>query len=842
MPEARNAKPHSILRGGVSILLNLVLLLAAAPPARASDDFDHACRFWGLIGVPPPDTTVVDQLVTGTYSLATLAASNPNGWSITYYSPALTALGLERPQILRGGPPANHEYDPRFSQAVDEMLALAPVCALAHIRAASSGHADVPDPHPFRRGDIVFAHNGTLDRTTLELLLTEDDPKYLDTHPPDYTDSYIDSELFFLYLLKLREQGIDRGDGIRRFGMADVISEAVLRTYAAGAIRTAANCLVTAGDTLFALRFDLSDSERYKVRCKQLPQAWVVASEPVGSDTTGWKWIPPKTLGTFLPLQQPQFVTVFPPPGPWITIDNPLIDDDLLGASAGNKDGGLDAGETIELSFWLFNEGLDPATDITAVLRTSDPLITLTDSLTTYAEIAPGDSSEPATPFVFEIAPICLLYYGVDFMLTVTTGVGPDLQTWERTLKLAVYAPFFGHYASLVIDGNDGLLQPGEEGDLQVWLQNIGAEAATTVVGSLSTSHTDILIIVEHAALDTLEQMDPDSLAPPYRLAVDPACPVPDIVPLTLALSADWGLRADVEFEIPVGGFSDPLEGGSGDWTHLPGMPGYGDAWHLSQLRNHTPTGSWSWKCGAPDSFAVYDDLLDAMLISPIIELTPYTELRFWHWTQAELGGAFGVARDGSLVEASINGSPWQQIYPATGYDFIITETVLPGPFPPQTPVFSGYHQWRQANFPVHGFSGTVQFRFRFGSNGEVGLEGWYIDDVQVIGRQDVSDIEEGEALPLRPALQIGGPSPFRETTLIFYNVARPGHIDLAILDLQGRVVRHIERGYRGVGRHRVIWDGRDAGGREVPAGLYFYRLASEGDRFEDVRRVIRLR
>jgi predicted glutamine amidotransferase len=795
-----------------------------------------------MIGTSPADTTLDNQLVSGTYSFASLASSNPDGWSLTYFSPALAAAGLTRPQILRGGPPANNEFDHRFEDAVTEMLALDPTCAIAHIRAASSGHSDIPDPHPFRRGDMVLVHNGTFTSATLVLLLEENDPEYLAEHPPDYDDPHIDSELFFLYLRKLREEGVDSGYGTRSHAMADAISEAALRVYGEGGIRSAANCIVSEGDTLFVLRFDVNDQERYKVRYKKIPSAWIVASEPVGSDTTGWLTLPPKSLGVFLPTDDPQILTIFPPPGPWISIAETKIDDDTLGQSAGNGDGELDAGETVELTLLLSNEGAGPATSVWAQLETEDTLATISDSITTYPDIPPGDLAAPLDEFVITVSPECPLYHMINFTLTITAGTGPDLQTWEHSVTLPARAPSIFHYASLVWDGNDNHLEPGEEADLEVWLENRGGETATSLAGSLSTDFCDVEILEAQAQIDTLGLWEPDSLVPPFRIAVLPTCPDPEIITFALNLEADWGITSEITFEIPVGGFADNFEGGSGEWTHESGMPGYGDAWHMSELRNHTPTGSWSWKCGAPDSAGVYDDLLDAMLISPVVTLAENTELRFWHWICVELSSHFGEADDGGLVETSINGGPWQQIYPATGYDFVIASADVPGPFPPQTPVFAGYYTWRQAVFCIHGHTGTAQFRFRFGSDGDGGFEGWYIDDVQVLGTNTASEAPAAQELPLKPALTVGGPSPFREETLILYDVVRPGNVELTILDLEGRLVRHLTKSYRAPGRHRITWNGRDAHGRPVPSGLYFYRLRSRADGFEEVRRVIRLR
>ncbi len=49
--------------------------------------------------------------------------------------------------------------------------------------------------------------------------------------------------------------------------------------------------------------------------------------------------------------------------------------------------------------------------------------------------------------------------------------------------------------------------------------------------------------------------------------------------------------------------------------------------------------------------------------------------------------------------------------------------------------------------------------------------------------------------------------------------------VELAILDLHGRVVRVLERGPLGAGEHVARWDARDARGAPVVPGVYYYRF-----------------
>jgi predicted glutamine amidotransferase len=838
------------MKGSLLCALLLITFSAADGPLPAESgragSGDHACRFWAMLGDTAPDSTLRDQLVTGKYSFRALGASNGNGWAVAYSAESLMAAGLDHPVILRAGPRANHDYDTRYIDAVDEMLAMDAHAAIVHVRAASSGHAYVPDPHPFWRGGIALAHNGTFYTAQMVELLEEDHPGYLDEHPPDFRNPYIDSELFTLYVLKLRDQGVDRG-GFHSHALGDVIAEAVLRAYDAGALGTAANCAVTADDTLFVTRFDRNDQARYKARYRKVESTWIVCSEPVGTDTTGWSTIPPKSLAIFTPGSPLELRTIFPPEEPWLTVEKTVIDDDMSGQSMGNDDGGIDAGETVEILPLVRNEGGEPALQIDAELRVVGEGCVVLDSTTIYPDLYPGGVSGPLEPFVLQISPGILPgQVPLTCTLVITASGLGEREVWERTFYLNTCAPDIGYCAHLIDDGGNGHLEPGEEADVLIWLQNSGTEMATTLAGSLLVYSSHVEVLAAESYLDTLAVYAVDSLTPPARIAVSPTCPDPHILSFHLDVEADWGITKSILFDIPVGGFVDNMEGGTGAWTHMSGMPGYSDAWHLSTLQNHTPNGLRSWKCGAPDSGAVYPELLDAALVTPEITLCTHSELRFWHWIRAELSmGHFGKASDGGLVEASINGGPWQQVFPETGYDFLIAATDPPGPFPENTPVFSGWFLWRQAVVRIEGYTGTIQFRFRFGSNGipgGEGLEGWYIDDVEILGSTQGSAAPEVLDVPLRPALMVGGPSPFTEATAILYDVVHGGDVQLSILDLEGRVVRHLVRGTRHAGRYRIVWDGCDNAGRQVESGLYFYRLTSQGDAFEDVRRVIRLR
>jgi hypothetical protein len=72
-------------------------------------------------------------------------------------------------------------------------------------------------------------------------------------------------------------------------------------------------------------------------------------------------------------------------------------------------------------------------------------------------------------------------------------------------------------------------------------------------------------------------------------------------------------------------------------------------------------------------------------------------------------------------------------------------------------------------------------------------------------------------------------PDPFNPTTTLRIEGSAGVAATLDIIDVRGRTVRELWSGAIEVGGRRVVWDGKDAAGREMPSGVYFARLRSDG-------------
>jgi hypothetical protein len=96
-----------------------------------------------------------------------------------------------------------------------------------------------------------------------------------------------------------------------------------------------------------------------------------------------------------------------------------------------------------------------------------------------------------------------------------------------------------------------------------------------------------------------------------------------------------------------------------------------------------------------------------------------------------------------------------------------------------------------------------------------------------------------------------GGPSPARLRLAAVRNpsvggvalrldLPTPARVRWEVLDAQGRRVATRDAGALGPGTHRLTWDGRDARGGDVGAGVFWVRV--QADRHTLTQRVVRLR
>ncbi len=121
---------------------------------------------------------------------------------------------------------------------------------------------------------------------------------------------------------------------------------------------------------------------------------------------------------------------------PYLVIDSMSIDDDNSGNSSGNGNGIVESGESIEMKIRLLNTGNATATGVSAVLRTSDSTITITDSTETYPNISSGNSEWCYYDFNFFVSSSATTH-NADFSIFITSDQG----NWSYPFQIPIYQP-----------------------------------------------------------------------------------------------------------------------------------------------------------------------------------------------------------------------------------------------------------------------------------------------------------------------------------------------------------------------------------------------------------------
>jgi hypothetical protein len=101
----------------------------------------------------------------------------------------------------------------------------------------------------------------------------------------------------------------------------------------------------------------------------------------------------------------------------------------------------------------------------------------------------------------------------------------------------------------------------------------------------------------------------------------------------------------------------------------------------------------------------------------------------------------------------------------------------------------------------------------------------WQIDAATGIREQ----AQPPSVAPLVTRLYAPQPNPSRGSVVIHYTLDAERPVLLQVHDLTGRVVATLASRVQEPGRHGVSWNGKDARGRSLAEGVYFFNLTAGG-------------
>jgi hypothetical protein len=201
-------------------------------------------------------------------------------------------------------------------------------------------------------------------------------------------------------------------------------------------------------------------------------------------------------------------------------------------------------GEIVNLIVALHNYGTSQtATGVVAMLRSSDPLVIIGDSLKFFPDIAPGATVQGG-PFVLQASPSCTSGHRLDFELAIGSGVGG----WVSGLRLTA-APGRVSYRR-----HTGAPSPGQAEDVVITVRNNGPRNLTGVSGTLVSTSRGMTVEDAHGEFGAIAQGDSAANdADVFRVRTSPEMAAGRQVGFTLRLGGDNGFSQVLNLDITAG-------------------------------------------------------------------------------------------------------------------------------------------------------------------------------------------------------------------------------------------------------------------------------------------------
>jgi hypothetical protein len=258
----------------------------------------------------------------------------------------------------------------------------------------------------------------------------------------------------------------------------------------------------------------------------------------------------------------------------------------------------------------------------------------------------------------------------------------------------------------------------------------------------------------------------------------------------------------------------------------------------------NTPGGPWSGirVYGAiPTPVAEGDSIIVAGLVAEYYYETEITSVDYLRI----VNGGNPIPGPDVVSPCQINtGSPTAESYENV---FVRCEAV----YVSDTLGFSQFGEWKFCDTTpccmMMGHSGNYTYVPQPGQHLNIqGLLDYVWGDFRIEPRRDgdiqpIVGVESGSE-PGEPAfaLEQNSPNPFNPVTNIFFSISEKAEVRLHVYDVSGRLVKGLVDGWREPGVYSEAWDGRDDAGKQLPSGVYFYRL--EAGKFVATKKMVLLK
>jgi len=574
---------------------------------------------------------------------------------------------------------------------------------------------------------------------------------------------------------------------LQNFGSPEAIGlSAILRsanTYAAVLDSAAEFGTLAPQDTLWnTVPF------RFSVRGDVPHDYWIPFNLEV-QDEQGHAWFTPFGFDAYSPL---------------IGLGSVEFDDDDMGQSHGNNNGEINPGETIELSAQVRNTGGNQAVDVQAILRTTDPMVTLVDSVGDLGTILPEDSMSSGFDFVATVSATAPDSGVIAFDLYCEDSTGAHFSL-PFVLLVKDFQVLYHHksLSDAPPGNNNGYADPGETLEVTIALYNPDQGTATGISATIATSDSEFVVEGGTLSFPILPGNSQVSALSTFSITVDDSCPSPHRGVFYIDISADEGYAITDSFHLTAGKFEllCDFDGDFPMWTH----GGIEDKWDTTGI--DFMSFRKSLYCG-DETTLLYPNSSNEMAFSPQFDLAQDLTLVFdqkYDFADTDYGRIVVSTNSGTIELARFEGSSGGWVRQEISFSSL-------------TPT-----------------SGTRMF-FGIMTNPVGAAQGWWIDNVMILRDYQSSFVAD----PVDPApqtyhLDSAYPNPFNTATVIPYGVPERAHVAIEVYNILGQRVAVLENADRMPGNYKVLWNAVREG-----SGIYLVRM--EAGAFSKVLKIVLLK
>lgn len=585
------------------------------------------------------------------------------------------------------------------------------------------------------------------------------------------------------------------------------------------------------------------------------------------------------TVFAFNKQTQIETVQVLPNTGPYITMDGINVTD--------NNDGLPQFGETVQLSMDLNNIGSQAATGATATISSLDSFVNIVTPTITLGDI-PAGSANPYGSFSIQISNTIPDQHEVILHIVITDA---NANSFEYDQSFVVNAPAITWGSILVDDAsgnNNGRVDAGESVVFSLPILNSG-HCPTTMISS-NAMLSGITHIIEPISPTVDNLLPGESATLMYRATFSSQIPAGTSTQLTVmslfgayasANNYNFILGLDLEnFESGITASPWIFDGGtwtisqatSYNGTQTVKTPSISHASSTSMSISKTITQNGSitfWK--KVSSEASYDKLsflINGLLMGEWsgtsddwsqVSFPVYTGANYFTWKYTKDGGT-SVGSDCAWIDDiiypstnTVSGTPGLQLN-TQELDFNVVQVGESLNLPltisnAGTATMMGsitsiapFYMYNDLLEPVlyldyiipAGENMVLDVNFIPGAeqlySGEMVITsddpGLPVMTVSLEGSgQPVSN--EDLVNPLQTALVGNYPNPFNPNTTIKFSLKEQSPVNVTIYNISGQKVITLVNDTMPAGTYNLPWNGKDAKGRGVGSGIYFFKMDS---------------